>query len=1039
MKKILPPILVLLLCHIQSSAAVSQVNASYQSGQVFITWNNISNTNAYYKVYRSNTAINYGSQLSGCEYLGLTNSKSAIDNNLTQHDNIDRYLHITSSAPALTSGTGLFVATTLVNGSYYYAVTTLIDGTEDTTIIQGSNSTVSAVDEWVMKPQPVLQETRTISGKPVEIYTLFVSSKFDVTRSPWLKAGFLPFDFAVYRNNAVANAPLKIFLHPGGGSFLDDITTTTADEINLYPEDYYPDELVDPAWWGSNENFDVYNDANNATPPTSGINYNYTQLRLSAIIDWAIRALPVDSNRIYLRSNSQGSPGAYLYTITYPERIAAAQFANGIFNLTYDNDWQTNCTFNTGKKNRKKVDQRMGDLASNLQTFIELNTNQVFNGAWMIHNNQQRDLPVIYSINGKNDLLMGWTEKTIYYDSVDQNHCGGYYFWDNRDHGGNTGVTWGDGNFNLFRYKRNASYPAFAHCTLNEDFGNGNGTSGADHGTVNGALDWSDSITDEEAEWMVKLFVRNLVDNSNHIIVYADSATADITPRRLQNFHPAPGTVISYTVTHLQQTVQSGTFTYNGGIIVIPGVKIYRDTSALSLSVMPLNTYFRDEDGDGRGNPNLYIQAVTMMPGYVTNNLDCNDSDAYINPTATEICNGIDDNCNGSVDEGVTSVFYADDDHDGFGNSMITTTGCTAPPGYVSNSMDCNDANAMVNPASSEVCNALDDDCDAAIDEGIGSVFYYDSDRDGYGNINVTTMACSAPSGYVSNSTDCNDLNASVYPSAAELCNSVDDNCNGLIDDGVISAAVSPYGTVSVCKKVRVTLTANVTGTAISYQWKKNGNNISGATSTTYLTGENDAATFSVVVTASGGCTSASAGVIITRLANPTVSMSATGNLDICGIGNVTLKASANTTCTYQWIKDAYAIGGATTAKYKATQTGSYSVVGTNSSGCSTTAGPEIVISTCRESVDESDSMNDFVIAPNPNNGDFMVQFNAPVKAGELICVFDITGRKYNTIKTDDAASSIPVHLGNLQQGIYFLEWRTNDQTYTKKFVVNGN
>jgi hypothetical protein len=68
-----------------------------------------------------------------------------------------------------------------------------------------------------------------------------------------------------------------------------------------------------------------------------------------------------------------------------------------------------------------------------------------------------------------------------------------------------------------------------------------------------------------------------------------------------------------------------------------------------------------------------------------------------------------------------------------------------------------------------------------------------------------------------------------------------------------------------------------------------------------------------------------------------------------------------------------------------------------------------------------------------------MVQFNAPVKAGELICVFDITGRKYATIKADDAASSIPVHLGNLQQGIYFLEWRTNDQTHTKKFVVNGN
>jgi len=77
-----------------------------------------------------------------------------------------------------------------------------------------------------------------------------------------------------------------------------------------------------------------------------------------------------------------------------------------------------------------------------------------------------------------------------------------------------------------------------------------------------------------------------------------------------------------------------------------------------------------------------------------------------------EVCNGVDDNCDGQIDEKVKLTFYADGDNDGFGNVALNTQACTAPAGYVASSTDCDDAKPAVNPGMNEVCgNNLDDDC----------------------------------------------------------------------------------------------------------------------------------------------------------------------------------------------------------------------------------------------------------------------------------------------------------------------------------------
>jgi hypothetical protein len=95
---------------------------------------------------------------------------------------------------------------------------------------------------------------------------------------------------------------------------------------------------------------------------------------------------------------------------------------------------------------------------------------------------------------------------------------------------------------------------------------------------------------------------------------------------------------------------------------------------------------------------------------------------------------------------------------------------------------DCDDGNPAVNPGATEVCDAVDDDCDGAVDEDLSSEVWPDADGDGYG-AGTSTLACDAPAGTAPNGDDCDDASADVHPGAAELCNSVDDNCDGTSDE----------------------------------------------------------------------------------------------------------------------------------------------------------------------------------------------------------------------------------------------------------------
>ena len=206
-----------------------------------------------------------------------------------------------------------------------------------------------------------------------------------------------------------------------------------------------------------------------------------------------------------------------------------------------------------------------------------------------------------------------------------------------------------------------------------------------------------------------------------------------------------------------------------------------------------LQTFYADADGDGFGDAGVPREACAQPEDSVPNANDCDDTDGGVFPGATEVCNGIDDNCSGVVDDGLGGTFYPDADGDGFGDTSGATTGCDPGDGWVEVDGDCDDAEADAFPGNPEVCDEVDNNCDGTVDEGQLSTFYIDLDADGWGDAASVTEGCTEPAGYSSFAGDCDDGDASVSPDASEVCNEVDDDCDGSIDEAGATGGAAWY------------------------------------------------------------------------------------------------------------------------------------------------------------------------------------------------------------------------------------------------------
>jgi hypothetical protein len=183
------------------------------------------------------------------------------------------------------------------------------------------------------------------------------------------------------------------------------------------------------------------------------------------------------------------------------------------------------------------------------------------------------------------------------------------------------------------------------------------------------------------------------------------------------------------------------------------------------------------------------MTACTAPEGHVDISDDCDDECPTCFDEAAEVCDGLDQDCDGEIDEELPAIVsYADIDGDMHGDPATEQSGCSADPNRVEVGDDCDDESPARYPGATEVCNTIDDDCDTRTDEGVLITTYRDVDGDGYGVSSMTRQACAAAAGYSLADGDCNDdpaMNgANFFPSASELCDERDNDCDTRTDEG---------------------------------------------------------------------------------------------------------------------------------------------------------------------------------------------------------------------------------------------------------------
>lgn len=483
---------------------------------------------------------------------------------------------------------------------------------------------------------------------------------------------------------------------------------------------------------------------------------------------------------------------------------------------------------------------------------------------------------------------------------------------------------------------------------------------------------------------------------------------------------------------------------------------------------IPCEKRYIDSDGDGYGNPNIFIESCTEVEGYVTNSGDCNDSDSSISPelvwyedsdsdgrgnpdSSIEGClkplNYVAnaDDCNDEdATLGLEKEWYKDSDEDGFGDPQMITISCEQPDGYVSNSDDCNDDNGNINPdkiwfedkdgdgfgsklitrsceqPEGYVSNSIDcDDSDPELN--IERIWYSDADKDGYGNSNFSLRSCSPIIGFVVTGGDCDDNDPDVYPTAPALADGKDNDCDGQVD--------------KLSQEIEFEFASEIVddGSVINL----NGMSSSGLPVSYKVEGPIRLASKSSITADGAGLASITAlqeGNDGFMAANPvTVSLCVIPNPEILFQQDNDNKISLNSNYNEgnQWYKNGELLEGENDQTLHISEQGSYSLSVEIDDCSGKSEAYDIFLTGIEENIGQVS------IFPNPARNTLNLKIGNSILFDKIVVsVFDVKGQlKQESIFSGSENGRISLNIRDLGKGVYFLNIESQGLFIKEKFV----
>ena len=207
-------------------------------------------------------------------------------------------------------------------------------------------------------------------------------------------------------------------------------------------------------------------------------------------------------------------------------------------------------------------------------------------------------------------------------------------------------------------------------------------------------------------------------------------------------------------------------------------------------------SWYADADGDGYGDAENRVMSCEAPSQFVADDRDCDDDNERIHPDRREVCDGVDNDCDGAADDAdpdvevsADLVWYRDADGDGDGDASDSVAACSAPSGYVDTPSDCDDHDPLSFAEGTEILDGADNDCDGSIDETTSA---YDDDGDCYCEAGVCTGSTGGCTSLLPG--DCDDTDSDLHPNAVDSPDPdfLDANCDGLDGEATASIFVDP-------------------------------------------------------------------------------------------------------------------------------------------------------------------------------------------------------------------------------------------------------